>query len=284
MRATASDYLAALLPPPAGTAHPSASAAGHPGFAAPAPDGTPSPRSSLRPGGAAPGGTPAPSAVPGGRPAGSAGERTAAAAGFGIPEGAEAAFLRAETGRGGAIPDLRPAALVLTDGERAVIPLVGPLLPTPRAGKKMINLYRLVRIGVPDGELGAFTAGPCQAVLLLLAVVIGHPALACPLLTALDAASADDEGGGDDGGGSGEIVEFLRGKPCGEALQPACDTVADTVEANRRAGTPFHGPLATYRHWAPRIARHSFHTVGLLPPAGVGTADADRRTAPADLE
>jgi hypothetical protein len=177
------------------------------------------------------------------------------------------------------IPDLQPAALVLTDGERAVIPLIGPLLPTPRAGKKLVNLYRLVRIGVPDGELAAFTAGPYQAVLLLLAVVIGHPALACPLLAALDAASDSTSDDGEIVSDDGEIVEFLRGKPCGETLQPACDAVAETVEVIRRAGTPFHGTLATYRHWAPRIARHSFHIVGLQRPEA---ADTDRPPAPAD--
>ncbi|WP_250283885.1 P-loop NTPase fold protein, partial [Frankia sp. CiP1_Cm_nod2] len=156
-----------------------------------------------------------------------------------------------ETDRGRGIPDLRPAALTLTDGERTVIPLVGPLLPTPRAGKKLINLYRLIRIGVPEGELAAFTAGPYQAALLLLTIVIGYPTLAGPLLTALEASTGDTD-----------IVTFLRGSPCGAALQPACDRIADTVATIRQQGTPFHGPLTTYRHWSPRIARHSFHTIG----------------------
>ncbi len=144
---------------------------------------------------------------------------------------------------------------MLTDDERAIIPLVGPLLPTPRAGKKLINLYRLVRIGVPDGDLDAFTAGPYHAVLLLLAVVVGQPALTAPLLAALAASTGDRD-----------IVEFLADEPCGPALQPACATLASTVDSLRRDGTPFYGSLATYRQWAPRIARYSFHTL-TAPPA-----------------
>ncbi|MDT3438727.1 P-loop NTPase fold protein [Pseudofrankia sp. BMG5.37] len=157
--------------------------------------------------------------------------------------------------RGRGIPDLRPASLTLNDNERALIPLVGPLLPTPRAGKKLINLYRLVRIGVPDSDLATFTAGPYQAVVLLLAIIIGQPVLARPLLTALAASTGD-----------GDIIDFLHDKPCGDALQPACDTIARTIDAIRQAGTSYHGTLATYRQWAPRIARHSFHTVDLQHP------------------
>ncbi|MCK9878517.1 P-loop NTPase fold protein, partial [Frankia sp. Ag45/Mut15] len=154
------------------------------------------------------------------------------------------------------IPDLWPAALALTDDERRVIPLIGPLLPTPRAGKKLINLYRLVRIGVPEDDLAAFTAGPYQAVLLLLAVIVGQPALAAPLLGALATSTGD-----------GDIVDFLTAAPCGPALQPACATVARTVENIRGAGTAFHGTLVMYRYWGPRLARHSFHTTALHQPA-----------------
>jgi hypothetical protein len=76
-----------------------------------------------------------------------------------------------------AIPDLRPLGLQLSQPEVEFMARLGPLLPTPRAAKRLVNLYRLVRIGIPDAQLAAFTGtdagGPYQAVQILLAVLVG---------------------------------------------------------------------------------------------------------------
>ncbi len=225
MRDNAADYLAALLPAPSSPARPAPEIrpANAPIVARPVDVGqapSPPPGTASRPAQA-----PAPSAS--------------------RPEGRQ----------NGDIPDLLPPSLELTDGERATIPLIGPLLPTPRAGKKVINLYRLVRIGIPDDDLPAFTAGPYQAVLLLLAVFTGQPELARPLVIALTATT-----------GEGDIVDFLR-ENLGDVHQDSCDAIIETLGEIRRLQTPFHGDLATYRRWAPRLARHSFHTVDLQRPS-----------------
>ena len=148
--------------------------------------------------------------------------------------------------------NLQPAKLILTEQERKVIPLFGAFLPTPRAGKKFVNLYRLVRIGVNNSDLEDFigdeNGGPYQAVLFLLVVIIGKPLLAHPLFSALRRV-ADD----------GDIVEFLNRQPCGEHLQSLCDELSNVIISIRSQGTPLYGSLSAYRGWAPRIARHSFH-------------------------
>ncbi|MGH3860466.1 P-loop NTPase fold protein [Actinokineospora sp.] len=72
-------------------------------------------------------------------------------------------------------PTLRPDRLLLRESERDFIKRLRPLLDTPRTVKKLINLYRLVRIGVPGPNLDRFVGqdgGPYQAVLILLAIVL----------------------------------------------------------------------------------------------------------------
>jgi hypothetical protein len=89
----------------------------------------------------------------------------------------------------GAVPVLRPVGLTLRSHEREHLAGLGALVGTPRAAKKLVNLYRLVRIGVPQPELTAFAGAsdsePYRAAGLLLAVVVGTPSLATVALTAV---------------------------------------------------------------------------------------------------
>ena len=74
---------------------------------------------------------------------------------------------------------------------------LGPLLPTPRAAKRLVNLYRLVRIGISDSDLAAFTGsevgGPYQVVQILLAVLVGSPAAAQRIFRELMTAMPDSD-------------------------------------------------------------------------------------------
>ena len=73
--------------------------------------------------------------------------------------------------------------------EREYLADLGALVGTPRAAKKLVNLYRLVRIGVPQPELTAFAGAPdsepYRAAALMLALVVGTPPLATAALTAV---------------------------------------------------------------------------------------------------
>ncbi|MFG2783845.1 P-loop NTPase fold protein [Streptomyces prunicolor] len=55
--------------------------------------------------------------------------------------------------------DLLPRGLRIGAGEVAFMAQLGGLLPTPRAAKRLVNLYRLVRIGVPATAGGPRPAG-----------------------------------------------------------------------------------------------------------------------------
>ncbi|MGH3624591.1 MAG: hypothetical protein ACRDQ5_22860, partial [Sciscionella sp.] len=152
----------------------------------------------------------------------------------------------------------------------------GPLLPTPRAAKRLVNLYRLVRIGIPDGELDAFvragTGGPYQVVQILLAALVGSPALAEGVFQRLLATSHDD------------IIEFLTdtAQTDGHDLdeRQLCHRIGIEL---RRIGqdTPLLTEIGEYRHWCPILARYSFHTRTLatrshLIPGQAPHADMDR--------
>ncbi|MGH3928238.1 MAG: P-loop NTPase fold protein, partial [Pseudonocardiaceae bacterium] len=92
------------------------------------------------------------------------------------------------------VPDLRPQGLQMSPEEIDFLARLGPLLPTPRAAKKLVNLYRLVRIGIPDANLPAFLAEHThQPVQLLLALLVGTPNDARIILTAILAAEPADD-------------------------------------------------------------------------------------------
>ena len=177
------------------------------------------------------------------------------------------------------IPDLQPASLQLSNQERDFLLRMGPLIPTPRAGKKLVNLYRLVRIGIPDDQLPSFIgdptcAGTHQPVLLLLAVLVGRPDDIGPLFTALRSGPPDrglipflrhptspghidnagSDGTGGEGGGAGG-----SGNGSGTAGSSFVE-LADLLDTIRR-DLPVLDTLSDYQRWLPEISRFSFHTL-----------------------
>ncbi|HET8640635.1 MAG TPA: P-loop NTPase fold protein, partial [Pseudonocardiaceae bacterium] len=141
--------------------------------------------------------------------------------------------------------DLR---LHLRQAELDFLPRLAPLLATPRAVKKLTNLYRLLRAAVPDADVDGFVGddrgGPYQAAALLLAAIVSAPDGASALLGALCRLPADDTRG---------IVEVL----VASSDPPVARRLADQIKSigDER---PVHGPVATYRSWARVVARYGF--------------------------
>ena len=253
--AAASAYVAALLDPPGGTPPPDACAApadvtppGHEAQPQPAPAGDGS-RPTGDPPAADEPAVPAAGPVPGGddlheqRPS----RRPSRA-----PD---------HEGTGSSpLVDLRPESLILDAAEIRFLAALGPLLPTPRAVKKLVNLYRLLRIGVPAAGLPAYLADRTyQPVQVLLALLVGAPRDARTILAAILDAPADRT-----------LVDLLRaddapdGGPAWEAVAATRRRLADLLDT---LGPDLaEAVVAGYQTWTPRIARYSFHTRCLTKP------------------
>jgi len=145
--------------------------------------------------------------------------------------------------------DLHPAGLRITAIERAFLARLGPLLPTPRAVKRLVNLYRILRISVSDTMIDKFLGtaahgGPYQAAALLLAVIVGSPDGARQLLLSLRAVRPDKE-----------ITEFLRG-----SSQHRLAGVIESIDRD----IPVHRDTGTFQAWGGAVARFSFATYDLF--------------------
>jgi hypothetical protein len=137
----------------------------------------------------------------------------------------------------------RPQALVISSSERELLGKVGALVPTPRTAKRLVNIYRMLRVSVPDSELEAFLpsgGSEYQAVVLLLGILIGRPSRAHGVFQKLEAAADADD-----------LWEVLAefADIC-ESLAPIHDEIKVTQA----------GP---YRRWVPRVARFSFRLWGI---------------------
>jgi hypothetical protein len=153
---------------------------------------------------------------------------------------------------------LQPQRLELTKGELDVINQLAPLVGrSPRAVKRFINVYRILRAGLHREELSEFlgerqSTGQYPAALLLLAILNGSPALATELFRRLAAGDADQS-----------FEAFVR-------------QMKKDVQKNGKRGDkselgrfftllePFkktwgkHLKVGTFQEWARRSGRYSF--------------------------
>jgi hypothetical protein len=168
----------------------------------------------------------------------------------------------------------------LTPDELGFAQRLGGLVETPRAAKRLLNIYRLVRatqaIGSGSQFLGADRQpGEFYAVQTLLAVAAGFPAETDDLLVALQHAGGRLEAGErgavrswsefvgrlvprplerDGGSVEGVIVTDATGEIAGDLAQwhQLHAGLAGTLRYN-----PL-GDLAPYVEWGPKVARFSF--------------------------
>jgi KAP family P-loop domain len=80
-------------------------------------------------------------------------------------------------------------ALRLEDWERECMKRLNELVPSPRAAKRFVNVYRLLRASIGDDRwdrfIGDASGGLYRPVLLLLAILTGYPAEATEILRAI---------------------------------------------------------------------------------------------------
>ena len=156
--------------------------------------------------------------------------------------------------------DLNPAYLRITAEEQSFMKGVFELIPSPRAAKRFVNVYRLLRASVAEDEWAAFLGedggGECRAALLLLSIVTGYPAEATAILYDLGEAP---------GVPWWEFVARYR-KPSDSEPMPEPDrmrwrALLDGLErVERRHALGDLGDCTAFTHWAPRVARYSFES------------------------
>jgi hypothetical protein len=182
------------------------------------------------------------------------------------PAPAEPARVTAPSGGGPTtVPDLRPQGLQMSAEEVDFLARLGRLLPTPRAAKKLVNLYRLIRIGIHDTHLPTYLAERTyQPLQLLLALLVGIPHDARIILTAILAAEPTDD-----------FIKLLGADTTPSVSNKDWTTteqtrrrLTDLLESLRveMSAAPPPTAIEAYQQWCPEIARYSFHTRTLAEP------------------
>jgi hypothetical protein len=129
---------------------------------------------------------------------------------------------------------------------------LAPLLSTPRAAKRLANLYRLVRIGIPDASLANFIGsdshGPYQVAQVLLAILVGSPSASSSFFEQLMHSSPE-----------GNIFSSLK-----KAAEVDLKNRPQLRHISNQLGVifgevAFEASAREYQAWCPKLARHSFH-------------------------
>lgn len=127
--------------------------------------------------------------------------------------------------------------------------------------KRFVNVYRLQRAAISeeelDGFIGSDDAGPYQAVLVLLAVLVAAPESCRTLAARLDVV----DGAAGDAGFTTVVEELATSARTAET-----DQIWMRLLEILRAGDPVHDNLSTYRAWTGTIGRFSFETWDLTKP------------------
>ena len=149
--------------------------------------------------------------------------------------------------------DLQPPSLWLSHDEVEFMTRLGTLTPSPRAAKRMANLYRLVRISIPDEKLAAFlgdaNGGPYRAVQVLIAILTGAPGIAYELFQRISDARETDT-----------LLDALgphHGQPP-EDRDITAEIGSKLKRLSDETGLPLE--ISEYRSWCPELARYSFRT------------------------
>ena len=160
-----------------------------------------------------------------------------------------------------------PRSLGVERWERAFMQDLAPLIPSPRAAKRFVNLYRFIRAGTGEARLDAFRGtaaepGEHRVVALLLAVVTGYPAQAEALFRALDGARDADAPGS-----WWATVERLEAETSGAAREGRLPELLRTLLAMRPELGMEEVPAKPFVYWAPHVARFSFQTTRVAASA-----------------
>jgi hypothetical protein len=142
------------------------------------------------------------------------------------------------------IDDVTPVALRVTPAETEYMGSLGSLVTTPRAAKRLVNVYRLIRAGIMADHIPSYiSTGEYMVVLILAAILVGMPSAAAGVFDYLLSKEGTVNVAAD--GLSGTLSD-LDMKALSEVLRHA---------AKRGSAA---AAVVTYQHWIPQVRRLSF--------------------------
>lgn len=177
-------------------------------------------------------------------------------------------------------PDLTPDELLITSEEIAFIKGLAPLFATPRAVKRLANVYRMTRVSVGADRL--MWAENYEPVLMLLAIGIGFPGLAGKTFAEIRRSPATSWPDFVEGLGSNErraiedALEQTESPSERLILQESLKRVAPDLDARLALQVALRQcspadvadrSLASFAPWIPVVAEFSFHPWQELLPA-----------------
>ncbi len=187
------------------------------------------------------------------------------------------------------LPDF-PHHLAIEPWERECMKMFHEFIPSPRAAKRFVNIYRLLRASINDGRRESFIGnehgGGYRAALLLLAIQTGHPEEGAEIIRALLAQQSAINSGLPGGNAERTWWEFI------ESLRTLCNRPweeSETTAARHQHRARIHAegwrtlfrkldalrtahPMliadelecADVIDWAPLVARYSFQSGRML--------------------
>ncbi|MDX6498242.1 MAG: hypothetical protein QOG23_1502 [Blastocatellia bacterium] len=170
--------------------------------------------------------------------------------------------------------DLPPEHLRIEDWEREYMKRLFWLMPSPRAAKRFVNIYRLLRASVPEEKQAAFVGetrqGEHRVALLLLAIVTGYPTEAADILRELLKQERSRIWWQfiDEFETQNTIERRLdqEGNPEEELSEAEAENLRQLFKNLRevRKRIPDNQSCADFIDWAPEVARYSFQSGRVL--------------------
>jgi hypothetical protein len=146
----------------------------------------------------------------------------------------------------------------IEEHEARFIEHLHPFIDRPRLAKRFVNIYKLLRVTADDEGRGAefarqAEAEPYRAVLVLLAIHIGHHRASIPLVHAISRAGKDET--------LSQVLERLATGSDDHVTREAVQDLAHVRAKLARLtadGVAVPERLTAYRDWGPHVLRYSF--------------------------
>ena len=184
-----------------------------------------------------------------------------------------------------------PEHLKIPEKECLFMKRLHEFIPTPRSGKRFINIYRLLRASVTENEQAAFVGDPqggtCQIAMLLLGILTGYPEQATEILRKL--IEGKPQGNWWDFVDEMKKDLLVKAVPGSDAKQKKMADVQKEKDRATEANSQDGGsgadeaswlelfnrldrirkdfgdrPVEQFQKWAPRVARYSFQSGRVL--------------------